>query len=987
MIRLIAAMSLLGLALWALTGVPATHVTAARDQARRVHAPATNLGDTTVTFQDGVSGYTGTRDTYIYNVSPTTPRGAENLIIQDKNPSNVPEDERTSLLRFDVSSIPTNVTIVSAELAFYVDSEGQGFNMYRMKVPWDEATATFTSIGNRHFIPEGIDAEIAADTGWPGVDGYTGPITVPVPASTIRAWVSGAMTNNGWLMVGAHGDDGVQLRSSEHATVANRPKLTVVYNETPPNNAPGPPTVVSPADDAIDVATSPDLQVGVTDTEPGNLTVTYYGRPLVTTAPGADFTVIAMPDTQHYVDNGGANATHFTAQTQWIVNNKEALNIRFVTGLGDIVDNGNTFDSEWQIATNAYSTIENPTTTGLLDGIPYGLAVGNHDQTPNGGGDTASTTKYNQYFGISRFNGRGYYAGHHGTDNDNHYEFFSGGGMDFIIIHFEYDTTPLPAVLTWADGLLQTHSDKRAIVVTHSMVGMGHPSPFSAQGAAIYNELKDRPNLFLLLGGHVHAEGRRQDTYEGRTIHGILSDYQARPNGGNGLLRIMTFSPANNTISVKTYSPTLGTFETDFDSQFTLSYNMTGPPPFAMIGTSPNVPSGTTTSLYWPGLAPDTEYEWYATVSDGTDTTTGPVWSFTTGPAGPTPTNTATNTPTDTPTNTATDTPTPTATETPSISGTVTYGNAIGDPTTRFVSNAVVCSSTGQPPVLYLTDPPGPTAGQYTLTGFGTEPYTIVATKSGGQNDAITSFDAARIAQHVTGNVFLTGNQLLVADVSNNGDISSFDAAQVGGYVISSGFSGFTGTWRMLPVSRTYPSITSGITGEDYSALLMGEISGNWLNTGARPADRRRETGDWRQQTAADVVVSFSDFMTTAAENEIIAPVNVQGAADKEIISYEFDLRYDPTVIRPDAVPVDVTQTASRGLSVVVNVDEPGLLRVVLYGAMPITEDGVLLNLRFTAIGQPGAASPLKWERILFNEGMLTAVTDGEVRLSPSLVD
>src|SRR5204862_1645003 len=86
--------------------------------------------------------------------------------------------------------------------------------------------------------------------------------------------------------------------------------------------------------------------------------------------------------------------------------------------------------------------------------------------------------------------------------------------------------------------------------------------------------------------------------------------------------------------------------------------------------------------------------------------------------------------------------------------------------------------------------------------------------------------------------------------------------------------------------------------------------------------------------------------LVTRADSDVVVPVSVTGAVDKQIISYEFDLRYDPLVIQPRVEPVDVAGTASRGLSVVTNSNEPGLLRVVVYGAMPIDEDGALLNLR-----------------------------------------
>ncbi len=103
---------------------------------------------------------------------------------------------------------------------------------------------------------------------------------------------------------------------------------------------------------------------------------------------------------------------------------------------------------EWQRVNTAISTIESPTATGLPQGIPYGLSVGNHDQSPIGGGNTATTNKYNQYFGISRFNGRNYYGGHHGSNNDNHYQLFSASGIDFLVISMEYDTSPETDVLT-----------------------------------------------------------------------------------------------------------------------------------------------------------------------------------------------------------------------------------------------------------------------------------------------------------------------------------------------------------------------------------------------------------------------------------------------------------------------------------------------------------------------------------------------------------
>jgi hypothetical protein len=310
----------------------------------------------------------------------------------------------------------------------------------------------------------------------------------------------------------------------------------------------------------------------------------------------------------------------------------------------------------------------------------------------------------------------------------------------------------------------------------------------------------------------------------------------------------------------------------------------------------------------------------------------------------------------------------------PTISGAVTYGNAAGAPTPRFVSNVTVTGS-GSANVMATTGPPGATAGQYSLTGFGAGSYTVTPTKIGGQNGAINSFDAAKIAQHVTGISPLTGNQLLVADVSNNGSINSFDAAQIANYAVSGSSAGIAGSWKFIPVNRMYTSVTANVAGEDYSALLMGEISGNWTNTGARPAS---------DNNGPERITSVSlPQLRGKQDGELIIPVNVQDAADKGIISCEFALRYDPSVIMPATEPVELAGTLTRGLSVVVNAKEPGLLRVVIYGAFPIDGDGLLVNLRFLAVGPQGSVSPLTWEKFVFNDGEPTsAAADGRIELS-----
>jgi hypothetical protein len=308
------------------------------------------------------------------------------------------------------------------------------------------------------------------------------------------------------------------------------------------------------------------------------------------------------------------------------------------------------------------------------------------------------------------------------------------------------------------------------------------------------------------------------------------------------------------------------------------------------------------------------------------------------------------------------------------IAGTVTYGNSrLPGPATRYVPGVLI-NATGSP---FVSDTTG-SLGTYSLTGFGSGSYTITPSKTGGVNGAITSFDAALVARNAVGATVFDAAQQTSADVSGDGTVSSFDAAEVARYAVSlNTVIGSSGTWKFNPPSITHGSITSGFAGEDYSALLMGDVSGNWGDPSPfRPAARGIQGPEAATSIAAPHLV-------TPADNEVLIPVAVQGAANKEIISYEFDLSYDPAVIQPQANPVDLAGTVSSRLSVVANSETPGLLKVAVYGPAPLSGNGVLMNLKFTAVGAPGSVSPLTWERMLLNEGSPQSLTiDGQVELS-----
>jgi hypothetical protein len=402
-----------------------------------------------------------------------------------------------------------------------------------------------------------------------------------------------------------------------------------VHNSSSPQNPdcqlgstpPDAPTLVAPANAATGVAVPVTLTVGVSDPEADALAVQFYGRPVVPVPPGGEFSLVLLPDTENYTkqSSGGTNAM-FKAQTQWIANHRASRNIAAVAHLGDVT--GSDGSIEWMRADTAMKYVEDPATTGLTQGIPYVMNIGNSDGSSN----------FNAKFGLSRFSGRGYYGGHYGSNNDNSYILFSGAGRDFLLLSLQFD--PAAAVLTWADGVLAANPERLGIVVSHSVLNPGYPASWSGEGQPIYDALKDRPNLILLLCGHMNGEGRRQDVFEGRTVHSMLTDYQLYANGGSGWLRILEFAPAANKVRARTYSPWLDQWSAgaDSSSQFTLDVPLggTSQPDYAPLGTVTGVSSGSNAALDWSDLESGTQYEWYVKASDGHTSRTGAPWAFTT---------------------------------------------------------------------------------------------------------------------------------------------------------------------------------------------------------------------------------------------------------------------------------------------------------------------------------------------------------------------
>jgi hypothetical protein len=270
-----------------------------------------------------------------------------------------------------------------------------------------------------------------------------------------------------------------------------------------------------------------------------------------------NFTIIVLPDTQYYSEG---NPHIFENQTQWIVENIDDLNIVFVSHLGDLVDEWYTID-QWLVANSSMSKLD--------DHVPWGVCLGNHD------GLNKDPDNFEIYFGRKRFENERWYGGSYGDGNQNSFQIFSAGADNYLILHIQYD--PTDDMLAWANSVIASYPSRRVIVSTHEYLDWWWNPWRSPIGQNIYEKLV-KPNvdqIFLVICGHYDYVAATAQVIDENIVYEMISDYQEQPNGGNGWLKILEFSPLQNKIFVKTYSPYLNQFNQAENSTLTLDFNMT----------------------------------------------------------------------------------------------------------------------------------------------------------------------------------------------------------------------------------------------------------------------------------------------------------------------------------------------------------------------------------------------------------------------------
>lgn len=318
-------------------------------------------------------------------------------------------------------------------------------------------------------------------------------------------------------------------------------------------------------------------------------------------------------------------------------------------------------------------------------------------------------------------------------------------------------------------------------------------------------------------------------------------------------------------------------------------------------------------------------------------------------------------------------------------------------------------------------------SGNYLLSNLLGGSYTVTPSKSGDVR-GINSTDATRIQQHMVGMTTLSANQLIAADTDGSGAVNSTDATRIQQRQVGMQTQNVIGQWKFVPASRQYNALGGDATAQDYQAVLIGEVSGNWATAASFAENARNEekeeenevtpeptdqnqiaerfrdnplggiTGDVSKLSDSSADESLTGTLSPAADIQVSLPANAtrsngmtvtipisvsQIPAGTSIESFDFSVFYNPAVLQPAATPGSNIGTLSANCSVLPFSPVAG--RVIVSGACAqavTTGSGVLYNLTFNVIGAVNQTSSLSFinpannvNTFQFNNGTPTVAT------------
>ena len=328
-------------------------------------------------------------------------------------------------------------------------------------------------------------------------------------------------------------------------------------------------------------APTPTKTAKPTPTKSPTPTPTKSPRPTPTKAPSNNngtFSLAVMPDTQ--VETNWAPDPRMNNRAQWLVTNKDKLNLAYVMHVGDVVNWGALEQSQFGVARKSFDILDKAK-------IPYSIAIGNHDAMAVGHDGVPGSRKYggsayynnpeckeklgnkcnttllqretsvfNKYFPASSMKNLG------GTFEpgkvDNMWTTFKADGADWLVLTLEFHARK--EAVNWGANVVKKHPNHNVIVLTHSYlnrdgsVNQTNAGYGATTGQYLFDNLIGKyPNVKMSFSGHVGSATVRTDT--GVNGNKILSFLNAFHDTNGNPVRMLTIDADTGSVTSKIEVP------------------------------------------------------------------------------------------------------------------------------------------------------------------------------------------------------------------------------------------------------------------------------------------------------------------------------------------------------------------------------------------------------------------------------------------------
>ena len=260
-------------------------------------------------------------------------------------------------------------------------------------------------------------------------------------------------------------------------------------------------------------------------------------------------------------------------------------------------------------------------------------------------------------------------------------------------------------------------------------------------------------------------------------------------------------------------------------------------------------------------------------------------------------------------------------------------------------------------------------SGNYSFSSLASGgSYTVTPTKAplATGSAGIDTADVLAVQRHYLGITLIPpGCRLTAADVTGDGNVTTADVLAIQHF-----FLGITigtanvGKYSFNPASRSYPTVSGDQTGQNYDALVLGDVASNFVH---RPDGTSSE--DAANETLGTVaLVELPRVTADQSRSRFVAAVTASSIDAKDkLVGFQGDFTFDERAVTFQSNPVHKAGLTGGHWNVSGNVlPGPGPMRTLRISAYsedfkPLSGSGPLFELKMSRAGSGPRSSPLVW--------------------------